>query len=88
MTIIYRAPGVIACSFTDETVKIELAGKRPVYFDFSERFGPLFLDSRGRELRNQPGPRTWAWECFEMWHRAYLERRRSPPSPPSQETRK
>lgn len=40
------------------------------YWDFSERFGPLFTTSSGRELRKQPGMRTHAWIAFERWHTA------------------
>jgi hypothetical protein len=39
------------------------------HWDFSELFGPLFTDARGRPLENQPSPRSAAWAAFEQWHR-------------------
>ena len=67
MTIVYRAPGVIACSFTDCTGS-GVVGKRTYYWEFSRMWGPLFTRKDGRELDPQPSVRSNAWKAFEAWH--------------------
>ena len=69
MTIVARGHGFIACSFSDETVKWERSGRKPVYFDFSEMFGPLFTNADGKPLKNQPipTPRSRHWQAFDEW---------------------
>lgn len=69
MTIIARGPGFVACSFTDAEVKWERPGRRPVYFEFSEMFGPIFTDRTGRVLEKQPQPGSTKWAAFDEWHR-------------------
>ncbi len=44
-------------------------GGKTYYWDFSEMFGPLFTDKDGNELKHQPGPRSYAFKAFEIWHR-------------------
>jgi len=66
MTIVMHGPGVIACSFTDCQGSGEVNG-RTYHWDFSERFGPLFTTAKGRELKTQPGVKTYAWIAFERW---------------------
>lgn len=63
------------CSFHDASGSGEVAG-RMHYWDFSERFGPLFTTSSGRELRKQPGTRTHAWVAFERWRSALKAEKR------------
>jgi len=66
VTIVARAPGLIACSFTDCAGSGVYRGKT-YYWEFSERFGPLFTNKDGRELDPQPGIRSHAWSAFEVW---------------------
>lgn len=47
-------------------------GGKTFYWDFSDMFGPLFTDAEGRELKRQPGPRSYAWKAFEIWHKELL----------------
>jgi len=68
VTIVARGPGFIACSFTD-CKGSGVIGKRTYYWDFSDRFGPLFTRADGRELDPQPGIRSNAWKAFEAWHK-------------------
>lgn len=65
------------CSFINEANVLVKFGKRTYCFDFSERFGPLFLDIHGEPLRNQPQPRTKAWQAFKIWHGGYKQRNRA-----------
>jgi hypothetical protein len=66
MTIVYRSPGVIACSFVDTNVVVSPNGKHR--WEFSWRFGPLFVDKRGDPLKNQPMPGTARWGAFQTWY--------------------
>ena len=43
---------------------------RWVRFEFSEMYGPLFLDADGEPLPVQPGIRSAAWGLFEEWNEA------------------
>jgi len=69
MAYSYHGPGMHVCSFHDADGQGEVNG-RMYYWSFSERFGPLFTTANGRELRKQPGPKTYAWLAFERWHAA------------------
>jgi hypothetical protein len=53
------------CDFT--TVADIKRGKHR--FDFSDRFGPLFLNAKGEPLKRQPQPGSAAWAAFEEWFR-------------------
>jgi hypothetical protein len=56
--------------FVDSFVDVSgsaTVGRKKHYWDFSERFGPLFTTAEGEPLVNQPGPRTAAWKAFEAW---------------------
>jgi len=57
------------CSFSDpQDYRITVAGK-VFRFDFSQRFGPLFVDANGRELSRQPGPKREVWKAVTYWLR-------------------
>jgi len=50
-------------SFTD-SVTVHVG----VRFEFSRMFGPMFLDSEGEPLKEQPLPGSKKWEAFEEWN--------------------
>lgn len=60
------------CSFTQATGTGEVNGRK-YYWDFSERFGPLFTDKDGEPLDRQPGIRSNAWRAFDAWHKELLK---------------
>jgi hypothetical protein len=61
-------------SFVDVTGSATV-GRKKHYWDFSERFGPLFTTAEGEPLANQPGPRSGAFRAFEVWlEELYQER--------------
>lgn len=64
---VYRAPGVIACSFTDG-VGHSPNGRH--HWEFSKMFGPTFTTKDGRILEKQPSVHSAAWRAFEDWYRA------------------
>lgn len=74
MSIVAKGPGVIACSFHTASGSGGFGGKI-FYWDFSEMFGPLFTDKDGRELKKQPGIRSYAWKAFDIWHKELLRER-------------
>ena len=43
-------------------------GGKTYYWDFSDRFGPLFTNEQGEEITPQPGPRSHAFKAFSVWH--------------------
>ena len=66
MTIVAHGKNFIACSFVDCIGEGAYKGK--LYrWEFSEMFGPTFLRKDGEFLKNQPGPKSYAWKAFEEW---------------------
>jgi hypothetical protein len=65
------------CNFTTvEDVQVSWNGRK-IRFDFSERFGPLFLrlgDGEPKEIQPM-NPQCQSWQAFEKWHKQYLEAR-------------
>jgi len=58
------------CSFHDVSGFGKTDKGRIVHWDFSDRFGPLFLDGpSGEPLKRQPGPRSKSFKVFEEWHK-------------------
>jgi hypothetical protein len=64
-------PAVHICSF----VSVADVKRGRYRFDFSDRFGPLFVRANGEPLKNQPQPGSAAWSAFESW---YEEFKKSP----------
>lgn len=63
----FRIGHIHVDSFHDASGSGVVDGKT-YHWDFSERFGPLFTDAGGKELKVQPGPRTKAFRAFQRWH--------------------
>jgi len=63
---------IYICSSHTATGQEEYNGKM-YYFDFSDRFGPLFTNKRGDVLDKQPGVRSYAWKAFNAWYDGYTE---------------
>lgn len=40
-------------------------------WDFSWRWGPLFLKKNGNPLKNQPMPGSPAWSAFNDWYEKF-----------------
>lgn len=65
MTLVYHAPSIHVCSFTDTDTISSPNGRH--HWDFSWRFGPLFTDKAGRPLKNQPKVTSAKWAAFQTW---------------------
>lgn len=65
-------PGLILTSFTDAQGEAIVNGKT-IRWEFSDMFGPTFVDSEGEPLEKQPGVRSAAWKAFEVWHKELRE---------------
>ncbi len=44
-----------------------MVGHRVVHWDFSYRFGPLFVSENGIPWKNQPKVTSREWKAFEQW---------------------
>lgn len=54
------------CNFSDpHSYRIKING-RTHYFDWSDRFGPLFMTKDGRDLNNQNPPKL-VWGALSQW---------------------
>lgn len=67
-----HGPGFIITSFTDAEGEAVVNGKT-VRWEFSDMFGPTFVNADGEPLKNQPGVRSAAWKAFERWHKELRE---------------
>ena len=59
------------CDFTTVANAQEEHNGKTYYFDFSEMYGPLFLNKKGEVLDKQPGPRSNAFKAFNQWYDGY-----------------
>lgn len=55
------------CIFVDAADQTVMVKSKAVRFEFSERFGPALLDSRGDPKARLPGERHPFWPAFEAW---------------------
>lgn len=62
----------IVCSYADATGEGVVGGKT-WRWEYSERFGPLFIGKNGMPLENQPkSERHPGWEAFYDWHEEHI----------------
>ena len=61
------------CSFHDADGEGVDEHGRVWRWEFSLRFGPLFIGKRGNPLAVQPGVHSAAWRVFERWYTQWRE---------------
>jgi hypothetical protein len=72
-------PRIHICNFfRDYGEGLDRYGRR-WRWDFSEMFGPLFVDAKGEPLKVQPmSERHAAWEPFNKWYKEFSQLPKKP----------
>ena len=70
MTAMARGSRIHVCSHVDAVGELRVVSEDKVRiyrFEFSEMFGPTFIDIKGEPWKRPPSPNGKIWAAFEAW---------------------